>query len=71
MSFITASIDYSKITPEMLKSGKYLNFVLEAKQQPDNFGNTHSLVLSQTKEERAAKAPKVYLGSAKEYKKDK
>ncbi len=67
MSFVTLSIDYGKIKPEHLKKEKYLNLVLNKMDKPDNFGNTHSVTLSQTAEERAAKAPKVYFGNAKVY----
>ena len=33
----------------------------------DQFGNTHYVAISQTKEEREAKSPKVYLGNGKEF----
>ena len=51
------------------KNGKvYANFCIDERKEPDPYGNTHSVWISQTKEERQAKAEKKYVGSGKEYK---
>ena len=44
----------------------YLNLVCDKKKEVDKFGYTHTVYISQTKEERAAKVPKIYVGSGKE-----
>lgn len=50
------------------KNGKsYAKFVIDERKQPDNYGNTHSVAVNQTKEQREAKEAKVYVGSGKEY----
>ena len=47
------------------KKGKYLGVTITINDEPDQFGNHGSVVVEQTKEERAAKAPKTYLGNCK------
>ena len=50
------------------KNGKkYLKLVLNKRKSEGKFGETHSLQLSQTKEQREAKAAPVYVGGGKEY----
>jgi len=67
---ITISIDISKIDKSRIKEGKngakYYNLTVDKKQAPDQFGNDHTVYQTPTKEEREAKASKVYLGSGKE-----
>ena len=51
------------------KNGKiYATFVIDQRKEPDQFGNTHSVSLSQTKEQRENKEKKVFVGSGKDYK---
>lgn len=64
---ITFSIDVTKIDKSRIKDGKYLNLVLDTLREPDKFGNTHSVYMSQTKEERADKAKRIYIGNGKEW----
>lgn len=69
---INISICLSDIPAEARKksdsNGKiYASFVVDERKDVDKFGNTHSIAISQTKEERAAKKPKVYVGSGKEF----
>jgi hypothetical protein len=68
---INISIDTSKIDKDRLYSGKegrkYLNITLDKLQTPDQYGNTHTVYMQQSKDERTAKAKKIYLGSGKEY----
>lgn len=50
------------------KNGKkYVSFVVDERKQPDQFGNTHTVYMNQTKEKREANDPKVYVGNGKEY----
>lgn len=59
-------IDKSKIKPH--KNGaKYYAITVDEKQMPDQYGNTHTVYDTQSKEERSAKANKNYLGSGREY----
>ena len=46
---------------------KYINLVLDERREVSQFGETHTITLSQSKEEREAKAPKVFVGGGKEY----
>jgi hypothetical protein len=68
---INISIDTSKIDKDRLYSGKegrkYPNITLDKLQTPDQYGNTHTVYMQQSKDERTAKAKKIYLGSGKEY----
>ena len=47
------------------KKGKYLPVTITLNDEVDNFGNNGPIVIEQTKEEREAKEPKVYLGNVK------
>ena len=51
------------------KNGKwYTSIAVDGKKDGvDQYGNTHNVFMSQTKEERTAKEKKVYVGNAKEY----
>jgi hypothetical protein len=50
------------------KNGKhYISLVVDTKKEPDNYGNTHAVYASQTKEQRTAKTPKQFVGNGKEY----
>ena len=65
---INATINVEKIDKSRLfkgEKGTYLNVVVSELQQPDQYGNTHSVYMQQTKEERDAKEQKIYLGNGK------
>lgn len=67
---ITVSIDLSKVPKEQIveKNGKkYLNIVVDNRKEADQYGNTHTVYMSQTKEDRTNKVPKTYIGNGKEY----
>lgn len=69
---IVISICADDLKPHLKKSEKnnkfYVSIVVDERQTPDNYGNTHTAYISQTKEERTAKKPKQYVGSGKEFK---
>lgn len=69
--FITASICVSKIPKESIKVAengqKYISIVIAESNEPDQYGNTHYIVMSQTKEQREAKEKRVYIGNGKSY----
>ncbi|CEJ71297.1 hypothetical protein BN1195_03642 [Chryseobacterium oranimense G311] len=58
-------IDKSKII--VGEKGKYLNIIVAERKETDQYGNTHTVYIQQTKEEREAKEEKKYMGSGKEY----
>lgn len=45
---------------------KYISLTVRDLQNADSYGNTHTLFVSQTKEEREAKANRTYVGRGKE-----
>ncbi len=57
------AIDKSKIIEG--KKGKYLPITITVNDEPDQFGNQGPVCMDQSKEEREAKTPKVYLGNVK------
>jgi len=50
------------------KNGKtYCSIVVDTRREKDQYGNTHTVYMNQTKDEREAKTSKVYIGNGKEY----
>ncbi len=47
------------------EKGAYLDCDLTERREIDDYKNTHNIALQQTKEDRQAKAPKVYIGNGK------
>lgn len=67
-SLLSMSIDLTKIEESKVieKNGKrWLNLTISINDTTDTYGNNASVSINQSKEERDAKAPKVYLGNAK------
>ena len=64
-TIINASIDVTKIDRTKLIKDKYLNLSIIVDDKNDKFGNNVSITLSQSSDERAAKAPKTYMGNGK------
>ena len=66
---INVSICLSDIPKDKIKSAdngkKYLNICVAERREPDQYEQTHTVFVSQSKEEREAKANKVYIGSGK------
>ena len=53
---------------KLVESGKkYMNIVIASRRETDQYGHTHTVYMSQSKEEREAKKDKVYIGSGKAY----
>ncbi|MDR2928227.1 MAG: hypothetical protein LBV41_08535 [Cytophagaceae bacterium] len=70
MALINISICLTDIPKEAIKVSerngkKYLSIVVAERKEPDQYDNTHTVYVSQTKEEREAKAEKRYIGSGK------
>ena len=67
-SIINASINLSSIPKDKIipgKKGQYLPISIVLNDEVDNYGNQGPISVSQSKEERESKAPKVYLGNVK------
>lgn len=69
--FISCGICLSDIPKDKIKraeNGKcYLNIQVAQRREVDHYGNTHTIYISQTKEEREAKENKTYIGQGKAY----
>lgn len=67
---IDLDICFSDIPKDKLttaKNGKlYGHIIVASLRDTDEYGNTHSVYMRQTKEEREAKDKKIYIGRAKE-----
>ena len=70
-SIINIGITLSEIPKEKIinhsNGKKYLNLTVTAMRQADEYGNTHTVYVQQSKEEREAKVDRVYLGKGKEF----
>ena len=63
LTAIANSKKYRKAT----NGHNYINLVIGERKEPDRDGNTLTVTLSKTKEEREANVPTVYVGSGKIY----
>lgn len=69
MDFILkANICFSDVPKTKLSKGKnnklYGNIIITPLKEPDQFGNTCSVYMSQTKDERQNKEKRVFIGNA-------
>ncbi len=67
-SIIKASINLDMIDKSKIyvgKKGKYFPITITINDEVDNYGNQGPVVIEQSKEEREAKAAKIYLGNVK------
>ena len=67
-TIVNASLDLSKIEKSKIikgKKGSYINVTMFINDEVDQYGNDASVIVSQTKEEREAKTPRVYLGNGR------
>ena len=65
-SILKTSINLNAIPKDKIingKKGKYLPITITVNDDLDQFGNQGPVCVDQTKEERDAKTPKVYLGN--------
>lgn len=65
------SICLSSIPKDRIKVGKngksYIDLCVDTLRQMDKFGNTKTVYVRPTKEERLSKQPKIYIGNGKSY----
>jgi hypothetical protein len=67
-SILKCSINLNEIPRNKIiegKKGKYIPITITLNNDPDQFGNQGPMIVEQSKEEREAKVPKVYLGNVK------
>ena len=67
-TLISTSINLTKIPKDKIidgEKGKYIPLSVSLNDELDKFGNNCSITVAQTKEERDAKTPKIYLGNGK------
>lgn len=68
---ITIDICLTDLPKEKIRQAnngkKYIQLVLSERQNVGQYGETHTLAVGKTREEREAKAPTIYVGSGKEY----
>ena len=67
-SIIKTSINLNEIPKNKIidgKKGKSLPITITINDEADQFGNQGPVIVEQSKEERDAKTPKVYLGNVK------
>tara|TARA_Y100001937_G_scaffold91702_1_gene124146 strand:- start:355 stop:669 length:315 start_codon:yes stop_codon:yes gene_type:complete len=65
---LKGNLDVTKIPKDKIyngKKGKYIPVVIAINNEVDQFGHNGSVTVDQSKEERDAKEPKVYLGNIK------
>ena len=66
---INVSICVSDIPRDQIKVAnngkKYIAVCVSQLREPDSYENTHSVFMRQTKEEREAKIPRVFIGRGK------
>lgn len=68
--FISISVCLSDIPKDRIKAAdngkKYINLAVTRMKEPDKYEQTHTVFVSQSKEEREAKENKIYVGKGKE-----
>lgn len=68
--FITGSLCLSDIPKDKIRQAdngkKYLNICIASRREPDAYGNTHSIYVMQTKEERDSGEKRCYIGQGQE-----
>jgi len=67
-SIIKTNINLNEIPKDKIykgKKGNYLPITITINDEVDTYGNQGPVVVEQSKEERDAKTPKVYLGNVK------
>jgi hypothetical protein len=71
MSLINISVCLTDIPKDKIKEAangkKYINLCLSERREKGKYDETHTLFVSQTKEERAANNSVVYVGHGTEY----
>lgn len=68
---INLDIDLTMLTKDKIQEGtnghKYIKLTVGTMRQPDKYGNDLTVWVAQTKDERAAKADRLYVGKGKTF----
>jgi hypothetical protein len=71
MSLINISICLTDLPKDKIKEGKngkkYINLCVASRKEVNQYGDTHTVYVSQTKEEREANIPLTFVGAGKEF----
>ena len=67
ISICLSDLPKEKITTSDKNGKKYISLVVDDRKEADKFGNDVTVYVNPTKEERAAKANKVYVGQGKNF----
>ena len=67
VSICLSDLPKEKITLSEKNGKKYINLIVDSRKEPDQYGQTHTVYVSQSKDERENKEPKKYVGNGKEY----
>jgi hypothetical protein len=71
MSLINISLCLTDLPKDKMKVGKngkkYINLCVSELREEGKFGDTHTVFVSQTKEERGANVPVTFVGSGKAF----
>ena len=46
---------------------KYVDLIVSERREPSKYGDTHTIYVPQTKEEREGNTPRVFVGKGTEY----
>jgi len=65
MQIINISIDFTKISKDDLVKDKYLNLTVNVNDTKDKYDNDCSVIIAQSKEERAAKTQRKFVGNGR------
>lgn len=71
MSLINISICLTDIPKDRIKQAgngkKYINLCVASRKEVSPYGDTHTVFVQQTKEEREVNAPVTFVGAGKEF----
>ena len=68
LSVCISDIPKSEFKESEKNGKKYLTWVVNERKDAGTYGETHTVALSQSKEDREAKVKATYVGNGKEYK---
>jgi hypothetical protein len=66
ISICLDDIPEAKVFKSEKSQKSYVDIIINKRKETDKFGNTHTVYLSQTKDEKESGKEKIYVGNAKE-----
>lgn len=67
ISICLSDIPKEKISTSTKNNKKYIDIIVDERKETDTYGNTHTVYMSQTKEDRDKGVKRDYIGNGKEY----